>query len=128
MGNQRDNWALYKRLLAYVRPYRGRLVNGILLTIAFGVSNGAKVAIVKTVWAKVFESGASANLGWAAALFYASLVPLAILVSGVCTNGRIDLAGHERCGRGPECHVECGGGHCEAALHADLGAGAVALL
>ena len=65
MGNQRDNWALYKRLLAYVRPYRGRLVNGILLTIAFGVSNGAKVAIVKTVWAKVFESNASANLGWA---------------------------------------------------------------
>jgi subfamily B ATP-binding cassette protein MsbA len=87
MGNQRDNWALYKRLLAYVRPYRGRLVNGILLTIAFGVSNGAKVAIVKTVWAKVFESGASANLGWAAALFYASLVPLAMFVSGVCDFG-----------------------------------------
>jgi subfamily B ATP-binding cassette protein MsbA len=87
MGNQRDNWLLYKRLLAYVRPYRGRLVNGILLTIAFGVSNGAKVAIVKTVWAKVFESGASANLGWAQALFYASLVPLAMLVSGVCDFG-----------------------------------------
>src|ERR1017187_6845362 len=87
MGNQRDNWLLYKRLLAYVRPYRGRLANGILLTIAFGVSNGAKVPIVRTVWAKVFQSDASANLGWTQALFYASLVPLAMLVSGVCDFG-----------------------------------------
>ena len=86
MNKERSIWPLYKRLLGYVRPYRLRLVGGIVLGVAYSASNAATLGVVKTVWAKIFEQG-SHNLGWAQALAYAGLLPLVMAVRGMCDFG-----------------------------------------
>jgi subfamily B ATP-binding cassette protein MsbA len=87
MSNVKSLLPLYKRLLGYVGPYRGRLTGGILLGVGYSASNGATLLVVKTVWAKVFEQAGGQNLGWLQALAYAGLVPLVMAVRGVCDFG-----------------------------------------
>ena len=87
MEKLRSLLPLYRRLLAYVRPYRGRLVGGILLGVGYSASNGATLFVVKTVWAKVFEQAGGQSLGWLQALGYAGLVPLVMVVRGACDFG-----------------------------------------
>lgn len=57
----------YQRLLAFVKPYRGRLAAGIVFGTLYGVSSGAMLSVVERVWSKFFEEGVSALPWWQAA-------------------------------------------------------------
>ena len=71
----------YKRLLAYTRPYRGRMVAGIACSVLYGPTNGLVLSVVKKVWASAFESD------WKytklQVLGFALLLPLTMLARGV---------------------------------------------
>jgi subfamily B ATP-binding cassette protein MsbA len=85
MGRFRKVFAQYLRLLAYVRPYRGRLASGIIFSALFGASNAVLLLVVKRVWAGVFERAPGAEpLTMSVLLGLASLLPLAFLLRGVC--------------------------------------------
>ena len=55
MTSFRKIFSQYLRLLAYAKPYRGRLASGIIFSALFGASNTALLFVVKKVWASVFE-------------------------------------------------------------------------
>ena len=48
----------YRRLLGYVRPYRGRLAAGLLCGLFYALSNGALVWVIKGGFGEVFDPGA----------------------------------------------------------------------
>jgi subfamily B ATP-binding cassette protein MsbA len=75
--------SLYGRLLEYVKPYRVRLVGGIICGALFGSTNAVALIVVKRVWARVFEQTGS-PLSWWQLVALASLLPLAMLARGVC--------------------------------------------
>ncbi|MGD0650869.1 MAG: ABC transporter ATP-binding protein [Verrucomicrobiia bacterium] len=83
MRKVRDFLPLYKRLLDYVKPYRGRLITGILFSVLYGPSNVAVLSVVKHVWAQFFEQKI-AGWDWRQVAAAAMLLPLAMLVRGVC--------------------------------------------
>lgn len=80
MENPRDNWVLYKRLLAYVRPYRRRLVAGIVFGVLYGPANGAVLQVVRKAWAWAFESNWSYS--WWQIFGIAVLLPVAMMARG----------------------------------------------
>ena len=80
MANERDNWSLYKRLLVYVRPYRGRLIGGIVFGVLYGPANAAVAAVVKRAWAWAFESNWSYT--WWQILGIAALLPVVMMARG----------------------------------------------
>ena len=57
----------YRRLLAFIKPYRGRLITGIAFGVAYGPLNVAVLAVVKKVWARFFEQGVTGWTWWQAA-------------------------------------------------------------
>ena len=76
---------LYRRLLAYVKPYRGRLVSGIVFSALFGASNAALLFVVRKVWAGVFERAPGTEpLSWLLLVGLAALLPVAFIVRGFC--------------------------------------------
>ncbi len=75
--------AKYLRLLAYVKPYRSRLIIGIVFGLALGPLNVAVLAVVKHVWAQFFEQGVN-DCTWWQAVGVAVLLPLAMAGRGVC--------------------------------------------
>ena len=48
-----DRRAIYKRLLGYIQPYRGRLISGILCGVAAGLFNGILLLVLKSVFTVV---------------------------------------------------------------------------
>lgn len=83
MGDTNRIWPQYRRLLAFVKPYQGRLVAGIFFGILYGPTNVAVLAVVKKVWARFFEQGTHEWTWWQAA-GVALLLPAAMAVRGVC--------------------------------------------
>ncbi len=81
MQKNRENWALYKRLLWYVKPYRGRLIGGILFGVLYGPASAAIPAVVKHVWAFVFERGAESFSAWQV-FAVAFLLPIVMAARG----------------------------------------------
>jgi ATP-binding cassette, subfamily B, bacterial MsbA len=81
MENSRDNWSLYKRLLEYVGPYKGRLIGGILFGVLYGPANGAVLVVVKKAWAWAFESNWSYS--WWQVFGIAVLLPVAMAARGI---------------------------------------------
>jgi ATP-binding cassette, subfamily B, bacterial MsbA len=81
MEHSRDNWSLYKRLLEYVGPYKGRLIGGILFGILYGPANGAVLIVVKKAWAWAFESNWSYS--WWQVFGIAVLLPVAMAARGI---------------------------------------------
>ena len=73
----------YRRLLAYVKPYRSRLVAGIVFSIVYGPVNVAVLAVVKHVWAQFFEKGVAGCTLWQVASV-AALLPVTMAARGVC--------------------------------------------
>ena len=73
----------YRRLLAFVTPYRGRLVTGIIFGVAYGPLNVAVLAVVKHVWARFFEQGV-AGWTWWQATGVAILLPVVMAGRGLC--------------------------------------------
>ena len=73
----------YRRLLAFVKPYRGRLVTGIVFGIVCGPLNVAVLAVVKHVWARFFEQGVTGWTWWQAA-GVAALLPVVMVARGIC--------------------------------------------
>ncbi|MEI6083116.1 MAG: ABC transporter ATP-binding protein [Verrucomicrobiota bacterium] len=73
----------YRRLVAYTKPYVGRLAGGILFGILYGPTNVAVLAVVKKVWAKFFEQSVT-EWTWPQAVGVAVLLPLAMAARGVC--------------------------------------------
>ena len=76
MNRGHSIWPIYRRLLGYVKPYRGRLAGGILLGVGYSASNGATLLVVKQVWQRVFEEATGPDLGWMQALALAGLAAL----------------------------------------------------
>jgi ATP-binding cassette, subfamily B, bacterial MsbA len=81
MEKSRDNWSLYKRLLEYVGPYKGRLIGGILFGVLYGPANGAVLIVVKKAWAWAFESNWSYS--WWQVFGIAVLLPVAMAARGI---------------------------------------------
>ena len=73
----------YLRLLGYVKPYRGRLVTGIVFGIACAPLNVAVLAVIQRVWKQFFEQGVAGWTWWQAA-GVALLLPAAMAGRGVC--------------------------------------------
>ncbi len=80
METPRDNWSLYKRLFAYVRPYRGRLIGGIVFGVLYGPANGVVLSVVRKAWAWAFESNWSYS--WWQIFGIAVLLPVAMMARG----------------------------------------------
>src|SRR5579859_2193560 len=80
MENPRDNWALYKRLFVYVRPFRRRLIMGIVCSVLYGPANAAVLSVVQKAWAWAFESDWSHP--WWEMVGIALLLPVAMMVRG----------------------------------------------
>src|SRR5256714_7199605 len=53
----RTGWGPYKRLCAYVKPYRWRFAAGLALGFAFGLSNGFLPLVIGKVTGAVFQGG-----------------------------------------------------------------------
>jgi subfamily B ATP-binding cassette protein MsbA len=83
MSDSRNLFSLYRRLLAYARPYRGRLIGGITFGILYGPANVAVLSIIKRVWAQFFEQGINGLSRWQV-VGVAMLLPLAMLARGLC--------------------------------------------
>ena len=47
----------YRRLLSYLRPYRGRFLLGMLFGALFGVANGALILLIRVVLPAIFPGG-----------------------------------------------------------------------
>lgn len=75
---KRNKWELYKWLLTYIRPYRGRLALGLLGVLLYGPANVAVVAVIKHVWVWVFERRDTATVWQIAGA--AMLLPVAVLL------------------------------------------------
>lgn len=82
MTGASESLALYKRLVAYTRPYAGRLRLGILFGVLYGPTNVAVLAVVKQLWAKVFEQPGAVSV--TGAVLVALLLPMAMIVRGFC--------------------------------------------
>ena len=80
METPRDNWSLYKRLFAYVRPYRSRLIGGIVFGVLYGPANGVVLSVVRKAWAWAFESNWSYS--WWQIFGIAVLLPVAMMARG----------------------------------------------
>ncbi|MBM3888779.1 MAG: ABC transporter ATP-binding protein [Verrucomicrobia bacterium] len=78
-----ETWVTYRRLLAMVRPYRGRLAVGLLMGLLVAASNPAMVVIVQKVLAKVFTPERDLTAWQIAA--YAALVPVVFVARGAVT-------------------------------------------
>src|SRR5579862_8324660 len=81
MEKPRDNWALYKRLLKYVRPYRSRLVGGVLFSVLYGSANALVLFVVQKAWAWAFESNWSYS--WWQMVGIAMCLPAAMLLRAI---------------------------------------------
>jgi len=57
----RTGWGPYKRLYAYVKPYRWRFALGLGLGFAFGVANGCIPLVIGKVTSAVFQGGGPAS-------------------------------------------------------------------
>jgi len=91
----RGFWKPYLRLATYLKPYRGRLVLGLVFGVLFGLLNGAVALAIKTVGDKVLPQGAGAEALFSAApgegprlgevLWVAMLIPAVMVARGVCS-------------------------------------------
>jgi subfamily B ATP-binding cassette protein MsbA len=82
MEPKRDSWALYRRLLGHVKPYRARLILGVGFGALYGPVNAAVLGVVRKVWASVFEGG-YALAPWEMA-GVAALLPAVMVARGAC--------------------------------------------
>ena len=80
MSSLRKFLPMYVRLLGYVKPYRGRLIAGIVFGVLYAPSNVVVLQVVKKVWASAFESNWSYS--WWQVLVFAALLPLAMFGRG----------------------------------------------
>lgn len=69
-----------KRLLGYTRPYRARLIAGMLAGGAYGVFSGAFPKMVEYGSHRLFESGERASLG--SVLAMAAVIPVYFVLRG----------------------------------------------
>jgi subfamily B ATP-binding cassette protein MsbA len=83
MGLLKNFWPQYRRLLVFVKPYRGRLAAGILFGILYGPTNVAVLSVIKKVWAQFFEQGTH-DWHWWQAAGVALLLPAAMAARGAC--------------------------------------------
>ena len=70
-----------RRLIGYMRPYRGRLIVGMLAGAAFGVISGAFPKGVEFVFSRLFEGGEKP--GFETVLLTALAIPCYFLVRGM---------------------------------------------
>ncbi|MBI5395107.1 MAG: ABC transporter ATP-binding protein [Verrucomicrobia bacterium] len=76
-----ENLQIYRRLLAYVKPYRFRLALGVLTGVLFAAMNGATPLVVQKVLANVFDTRRVLS-GWEI-VTYSMLLPVVFLARGV---------------------------------------------
>lgn len=80
---RQELWPQYRRLLELTRPYRGRLVAGVLFGVLYGPANVAVLAVVKKLWAQFFELGVT-DWPWWQVAGVAAVLPAAMIGRGVC--------------------------------------------
>jgi ATP-binding cassette, subfamily B, bacterial MsbA len=73
----------YRRLWTYVKPYRGRLVGGVVFSILYGPINVGVLSVVRHLWASVFGQSAAGLTFWEA-FAVAMLLPIAMIARGAC--------------------------------------------
>lgn len=73
----------YRRLWTYVKPYRGRLVGGVVFSILYGPINVGVLSVVRHLWARIFGQSAG-NLTLWQAFAVAMLLPVAMIARGAC--------------------------------------------
>lgn len=73
-------WATYRRLLRYARPYAGRLAAGIVFGALFGGSTAGILGAVRENLARIFSPE---RTPWGAAIAVAALLPMFALLRGV---------------------------------------------
>src|SRR5580704_16614271 len=83
MSRFRELSAQYRRLWTYVRPYRSRLVGGVVFSILYGPINAGVLSVVRHLWARVFGQSAS-NLTLWQAFAVAMLLPIVMIARGAC--------------------------------------------
>jgi subfamily B ATP-binding cassette protein MsbA len=66
-----------------VKPYRGRLVGGVVFSILYGPINVGVLSVVRHLWASVFGQSAG-NLTFWQAFAVAMLLPVAMIARGAC--------------------------------------------
>jgi subfamily B ATP-binding cassette protein MsbA len=76
---RREEWLTYQRLLAYMRPYSGRLALGILFGLVYAGANAGFLWAIKKGLAKVYDPTAPMPL----VILFAAAIPLAGLIRGV---------------------------------------------
>ncbi len=77
---QTPEWAIYARLLAYVKPYKTRLTIGIICGIVFAGSTAGILPALQRTLAELFDPD---TLGLSAILGVAVLLPIFGLVRGI---------------------------------------------
>ncbi|MFH0879430.1 MAG: ABC transporter transmembrane domain-containing protein, partial [Lentisphaerota bacterium] len=75
------DWKTYRRLIAKVRPYRGRLVVGVIFGMLFGGSLAGMFAGLGKMFEMVFES--KTPLPWSAKIAIAAVLPLFAVLRGI---------------------------------------------
>jgi subfamily B ATP-binding cassette protein MsbA len=83
MSRFRKILSQYLRLLAFVKPYRGRLAAGIAFGLLYGPINAGVLSVVKHVWARVFEQTTDALTLWQVFMI-GMLLPVAMIARGAC--------------------------------------------
>ncbi len=76
----RDEWATYRRLLGYARPYAGRIVAGALFGVLFGGSTTGALVALKDTLSSVFNPQ---DYSLSAVIGIALLLPLFGLARGI---------------------------------------------
>lgn len=78
--SEMSEWAVYRRLLNYAKPYKTRIVVGLVFGSIFGSSFFGMLMALKQNLAVVFDP---AELNWIAVISALALLPAAALVMGV---------------------------------------------
>jgi len=76
---RQEEWQTYQRLLAYMKPYSGRLAVGIFFGLVYAGANAGFLWAIKKGLAKVYDPAAPMML----VILFAAAIPLAGLIRGV---------------------------------------------
>ncbi len=83
MSSFRKISSQYLRLLAYVKPYRGRLAAGLAFGLLYGPINAGVLSVVRHVWARVFEQSTDTLTLWQV-FAIGMLLPVVMIARGAC--------------------------------------------
>lgn len=79
----RETLAKFDRSNEFVRPYRGRVVLGVMAGGLYGATNASLLLVIKRVWAQILETP-DRSWSWWQIIALAALLPLAMFARAAC--------------------------------------------